>query len=130
MRIDADAREGELGHIRAADQDGAGRAKARNDRRVTLRRRRIVEGLRSGQRALTSDVEEVLQGNRQSGERRGDVPSLAQPILRISRSAGVLGVDFDERTGAFSGGIGDLRECRFDQLTAGRAPIREICSDF
>jgi hypothetical protein len=28
------------------------------------------------------------------------------------------------------GGIGDLRECRFDQLTAGRAPIREICSDF
>ncbi len=60
MRIDADAGEGELGHIRAADQDGAGRAKASNDRRVTLRRRTVVEGLRSGKGALARYVEEVL----------------------------------------------------------------------
>ena len=122
--------EGKLGHIRAADQDGAGRAKARNDRRVTLRRRAVVQSLRSGQGSLARYVEEVLQGNRQSGEWGGDVPGLAQPILRIGRRAGVLGVDLDEGTRAFAGGIGDLRERRFDQLTAGRAPIREICGDF
>ena len=63
MRIDADAGEGKLGHIRAADQDGAGRAKARNDWRVTLRRRAVVQSLRSGQGALARYVEEVLQGN-------------------------------------------------------------------
>jgi hypothetical protein len=70
------------GHIRAADQDGASRAKARDDRRVALRRQSIVESLRSGQGALARYVEEVLQGNRQSGEWGGDVPGLAQPILR------------------------------------------------
>jgi len=57
-------------------------------------------------------------------------PGLAQLVLRIGRCAGALGIDLDEGTRALAGGIGDLRECRFDQLTAGRAPIREICSDF
>jgi len=130
MRIDADAGEGKLGHIRAADQDGAGRAKARNDWRVTLRRRAVVQSLRSGQGSLARYVEEVLQGNRQSGEWGGDVPGLAQPILRNGYRTRILGIDLDEGTRAFAGGIGDLRECRFDQLTAGRAPIREICGDF
>src|ERR1700726_4879965 len=46
----------ELGHIRATDQDGASRAKARDDRRVALRRRSIVENLRSGQGALVRYV--------------------------------------------------------------------------
>ena len=64
MAADADAGKGELGHIRTADQDGAGRAKARDDRRVALSRRSIVEGLGAGQGALTRDVEKVLQRNR------------------------------------------------------------------
>jgi hypothetical protein len=130
MRIDADAGEDKLGHIRAADQDGAGRAKARNDWRVTLRRRAVVQSLRSGQDSLARYVEEVLQGNRQSGEWGGDGPGLAQPILRNGCRTRILGIDLDEGTRAFGSGIGDLRACRFDQLTAGRAPIREICSDF
>src|SRR5580692_5520549 len=117
MRIDADAGEGTLGHIRAADQDGAGRAKARNDWRVTLRRRAVVQSLRSGQGSLARYVEEVLQGNRQSGEWRGGIPGLAQLVLRIGRRAGALGIDLDEGARALAGGIGDLRECRFDQLT-------------
>src|ERR1700680_4444618 len=106
MRIDADAGEGKLGHIRAADQDGASRAKARDDRRVALRRRSIVENLRSGRGALARYVEEVLQGDRQSSEWRGNVPSLAQPILRNGRRTRILGIDLDEGTRAFAGGIG------------------------
>ena len=58
------AGEGKLGHIRAADHDGAGRAKARNDRSIALRPRTVVKGLRSGQGSLARYVEEVLQGNR------------------------------------------------------------------
>ncbi len=56
MRIDADAGKGELGHIRTADQDGAGRAKARDDRRVALSRRSIVEGLGAGQGAAWRQI--------------------------------------------------------------------------
>ena len=80
-----------------------------------------------GKGSLTPYVEEVLQGNRQSGEWGGDVPGLAQPILRNGRRTRILGIDLDEGTRAFAGGIGDLRECRFDQLTgriegSGRQP--------
>ena len=57
MRVDADAGKGELGHVGAADQDGASGAQPGDDRCVTLRRRRIVECLRAGQRTLAGDVE-------------------------------------------------------------------------
>jgi hypothetical protein len=60
MRVEADSGKGELGHIRTADQNGAGGAKTRYDRGVALRRRAVVEGFRSGQCALARDVEEVL----------------------------------------------------------------------
>ena len=64
MRIDTDAGEGEFGHVRATDQDGARRAEPRHNRRVMHRRRAITEGLRPGQGALARYVEQVLQRNR------------------------------------------------------------------
>jgi hypothetical protein len=82
------------------------------------RRRAIIEGLRPGQGALARYVEQVLQRNRQSGERRGNVPGLAQAVLGIGRGAGAVAIDLDKGARAFAGGIGDLRERRFDQFTA------------
>ena len=45
MRVDADPGKRELGHVGAADQDGAGSAQAGDDRRVAFGWRRVVERL-------------------------------------------------------------------------------------
>ena len=45
---------------------------------------------------------------------------------QIGRSAGAIAIDLDKGASALAGGISDPRERRFDQLTARRAPIRQI----
>src|SRR5438046_10486344 len=40
-------------------------------------------------------------------EGRGDIPRFAEPVLRIGRGAGAVGVNLDEGAGAFAVGIGD-----------------------
>jgi len=69
MRVDADTGEGELGHVGATDQDGAGGSQASDNGRVVFSWRHIVEGLGPGQGAFPRHVEEVLDRHRQSGER-------------------------------------------------------------
>ena len=122
MRIDADAGKGELGHVGAANEDGPGRAQPGDDRRVALRRRLVVERLRAGQRALARDIEKVLDRDRQSGERRGDVTRLAQGVLGIGGGARAVCIDRDEAARAFARGFGDPGQRRLDQRAAGGPP--------
>jgi len=70
MRIDADARKGELGHVGTADDHRARRFESRDDGRVARRDRCIVARLGASQRALAGDIEEILDRNRQARERR------------------------------------------------------------
>ena len=129
MRIDADAGKGELGHVRAADQDATRRAQPSHDGSLKDRRRGVVKRLRARKRALARYVEQILQRNRQSGERRGDITGLAQPVLCVGCTASAVAIDLDKGAHPFAGGIGDLRERRFDQFATGRAPIYEISGD-
>jgi hypothetical protein len=126
MRVDPDPREGELGHVGAADEDRAGGTQAGDDRGVMLGRRRVVERFRPGQGLFAGDVEQILYRDRQSGERRGDIPGLAQLVLRVGRSASGVGVDLDEGARAFAGRIGNPRQRRLDQRAAGGAPGRKV----
>jgi len=69
VRIDPDPGKRELGHVGAADEDGAGSAQPADDCRVALCRRPVVERPRSCQRGLAGDIEQVLDRHRQSGKR-------------------------------------------------------------
>ena len=105
MRVDADAGKGELGHVSAADQDGAGGPQTSNDRGVVLCRRQIVKRLGTGQRAFPRDVEQILDRHRQSGERRGDIAGSAQTVLGIGGGTRAVAVDLDEGARPLAGEI-------------------------
>ena len=126
MRVDADAGEGELGHVGAADQDGAGGSQASDDRRVELCRRHVVERFRAGQGALARNIEQILDRHRQSGERRGDIAGSAQAVLGIGGGARGVAVDFDEGARPLACGVGDPRQRRLDQRPAGGTAGRQI----
>ena len=116
MRIDADAGEGEFGHVGAADQHRARLLEPRHDRGVAGGGRGIGQGRRSRARDLALDVEQILDRDRQARERRGDVAGGAQPVLRVRDVARML------VKGEISRGIGDMGERVFNQrATAGAA---------
>jgi hypothetical protein len=69
VRIDADAGESELGHVRAAHEHCARRLEPGNDWRVQLGRWRIVKRPRARERALARDIEEILDRDRNSRQR-------------------------------------------------------------
>jgi len=75
--VDSDPGEGELGHVGAADQHRARSAQTRDRRRVMSGRWRVVERLRPGEGPFAGDIEQVLDRDRKSGERGGDIARLA-----------------------------------------------------
>ena len=126
MRVDADAGKGELGHVGAADQDGAGGPQTRDNRRVVLCRGQIVERLGAGQGGFAGNVEQVLDRHWQSGEWRGDIAGCPQAILGIGCGTRAVAVDFGKGARPLAGGIGDPGQRRLDKLAAGGAAGREI----
>ena len=60
MRIDTDPGKGELSHVCATDQDGAGRAKARHDWGVARRRRAVIEGENAGRGMASTSLASLL----------------------------------------------------------------------
>ena len=93
VRIDADAGEGELGHVGAADEPGAGAPQPLHHRCVLGSRRRRGQDPGAGGADLAGDVEEILDRHRQAGERARIAPARDQPIgvggrLASSREAG------------------------------------------
>ena len=71
VRIRADDAERELDHVRAADDDGAGRAQSRHRGRVAYSGCSIGQDLRSRPRDVAADIEQVLHetGRPSIGER-------------------------------------------------------------
>ena len=125
MRIDADAGIGEFGHVGAADDDEAGPAQPRHNRRVSLSRCRILQRARARAGHLPLDVVEILDrdGNAGIGRRRG--ACLAQMIHRICRGERRI-IDMNESPCAFAGGIGNPCEAFLDQFARGGAPGVEV----
>ena len=89
VRVDADAGEGELGHLRAADQRGAGRAQPGDGRSVHRGRRLVRQHDRSGARHLAGDVVEVLDADRQPGECAGACSRRRTRARLVNRDEGV-----------------------------------------
>ena len=69
VRVDADAGEGELRHVGAADERGAGPAQAGDGGRVGGGGRGVGEHGRAGGGGFAGDVEQVLDRDREAGER-------------------------------------------------------------
>ncbi len=59
----------------------------------------------------------------------GDIPRLAQAVLRVGGGASAILVDPDKAAPAFARGIGDPRQRRLDQRAAGGAPGRQILGE-
>ncbi len=70
---------GVLAHVERADENGAGRLQARDERRIGRGGRPVAVDLGAGQRRQARHVEQVLDGKRHAGERaerlaRGALP--------------------------------------------------------
>ena len=90
VRIGAERREGEFGHLRLADDDRAGRPQALDDGRVGCGRRLAAQHDGAGPRRLAGDVEEVFDR---------DDASVQRTQRPAGRKAGVGGFGFSPRRG-------------------------------
>jgi hypothetical protein len=115
MGIDADAREGELRHVRAADDDESGRLQARHDGRVSGRRRGVGKGAGARARGLAGQVEEILDRDRDSRKRRRRGAGCAQRVHGVGDARRGL-VDREERASALPRPVGDPVETLVHQL--------------
>ncbi|GCC45360.1 hypothetical protein chiPu_0029197, partial [Chiloscyllium punctatum] len=126
MRIDADARIGELGHVGASDHDEAGALEPRHGGRIGLRRRGILQRPGACARHLPLDVEQVLDRDGNAGKRRRRGVGLAQPVHRIGGFQRRLAIDMDEGALALACGIGDPGDALLDELAGGGRAAGEI----
>jgi hypothetical protein len=126
MRIDADAGEGEFGHIGAADHDETGAAQARYDRRIGLCRGGILKRPGAGPGHLPLDVEEILDRHGNAGVRRRLRLCPAQAIHCFGSRDSRLPVDMDECARPFAGRIGNPGKAIIDEFSGARAAVCEI----
>ena len=124
MRVEAKARKRELGHVGPADEHESGSPEAGDGGGVFGRRRIVVENGRPGERAFVAHVEKILHGNRDSGERRGHSPGLAQGIHSIRGFKGCCAY-LPERAEPFTGGVADPRQAPLHQVAAGHGTVPE-----
>ena len=118
MRIDAEAGERELGHVGTPDRNEPGRAQPRHGRRIMLRRLRIPQRDRARRGHVARDIEQILDRDRNAGERRRCGSTRTNAIVRIRRRERVRGMDLEKNAPAFSGLIRDPRQTLLDQAAA------------
>jgi hypothetical protein len=126
VRIGADTREGEFGHVGLGNDHAAGSAQPPHYGRVGRRSRRIGEHLRAGARRLAGNIEQILDaddGAVERAERYADARSRIRCVggfargLRIHREAGAGPLPFR---------IGDARERLLQAITNG---TRRTCRE-
>ena len=116
MRVGAVRAVGEFGHVSAAEDDGTGRAQARNGGRISRRSGCLAQNFRARARDIALNVEKILDRNRDAGERRGHVARGAHRVAGARSGNGRVRVDFDEGARTFSGGIGNFLQTRTHQF--------------
>src|SRR5205823_6044518 len=126
-RVEADAAEGELDHVGAADEDRAGGAQPRYRGRIRLCP--LLQDPGAGPRHVARDIEEILQRYRQPVDARAAHPALSQPVGVIGVGSRLAFVHLEERARPFPIGRGDARERLVDELAARRAAGGEIAAE-
>lgn len=96
MRVEAEAGEGELGHVGAAHHDEAGAAQPGDRRSVALGRGGIRQHRRAGRGRFAGKVEQVLHRDRDAGEARRGEPGAPQLVHRLGGGERRLAMDLDE----------------------------------
>ena len=130
MRVEDDARKGELGHVGAANGDEPGGQQARHDGGMRACRRRAGQHDRPGGGHMASHIQQVLQAHRDAGVGPGGAAILAQRVGCVGLGAGGFGHDGDERPAAFARRVGDALEALFDEMTAGGAAGGQRLGEF
>ena len=96
MRIEADARIGEFGHVQRADTDQAGACAGGDQIRIGRGRGIAPQHRRAGERHPPLDVEQILPADRHAVERT-QRRAVAQPLARrLGLAAGALRQELDE----------------------------------
>jgi hypothetical protein len=119
MRIDAEDREGEFGHVAFGNNHAAGRAQPSHDWRIARRRWRVRKDPGPRTRRLASDIEQVLDSDNCSVERTECYASVCSSIRRIGSGASGLGIDSKAGTLTFPLGIGYASKSLFQPVTSG-----------
>ena len=123
--IEPERAEGELCHVRLAEDDEPGSAHARDNDCVRRCGRRIGQRFRPRARRLALDVEEVLDRERNTREARQRLSPLAGGVDGVGLGARPLRVDGEKGARAFAAGIGDAPEARLNKSAARRVAARE-----
>ena len=130
MRVDAEAGEGELGHVDAAHRNETGGEHAGDDRGVGFCRRSVGKHGGTGGGGFSGDIEQILQRDRDSGVAAGGAAGGAQQVGGVRHGAGLLGMDLDERPASLAVRVGDPGEAFLDQGPAGGGSLGQGLGEF
>ena len=117
MRIGAEARIGELGHVGFCNDHGSRLAQPRDDggvrhRRFAARRQHF----RSGAGDLALDVEQILDGDDRAVERAARAAGFDPRVGGVGGLAGVIRIDGKAGARTFPGGVGDFHKGLFEAV--------------
>ncbi len=126
VRVEAERAEGELGHVGGPEDDRAGGAEPGYDGRVLGRGRTVRQRLRSGERRVAADVAQVLDRDRNPGERRGDDSMAARPVGGERRIHRGIPEQADEGARTLPVRVVDPVEALGGQRGRGRAALGQI----
>ena len=99
MRVGANTGKGKFGHVGLGHDHRAPRAQPAQRRRVGRGRRRVGKHLRPRARRLTSDIEQVFDGDDGTIERTEVCADTRPRIRRVGCGAGGLGIHGETRAG-------------------------------
>ena len=79
---------GVFAHVERADENGAGGFQPFDQRRVAARRRAVAIDLGAGERRQAGDVEQILDRERNAGQRTQRLALGAPAVERLRRACG------------------------------------------
>ncbi len=118
MRVDAEARKRELGHVGASDRHEAGRAHAGDRGGIAGRGRRLAQRDRAGRGHVAGHVEQVLHRNGHARIGRGSRVPPPELVEGVGRGARGLAIDLEEDPISFAGRILDPFDALVDERAA------------
>ena len=120
MRIDADARERELGHVGLADDDRARSTQALHDHGIALGRRCRLPHLGARRRGLSRHIKQVLDGHDAPIQRSQADAGGRAGIGRRGGLQGRVGIHLGEDARTFGAGIGNRLQSGAGAFERGR----------
>jgi len=129
MRIQPEAREGELGHVCSAHHHEPCIPQPRHGRRIDRSGLGVSQRNRPCRGGLPGNIEQVLDRHRDACESADSFTRRAPLVERVAFVSRPVGRDRQKRSAALAIGIGDPVECILDQLTSGDRAFRKTCGE-